>query len=66
LGIGQAARPRGPSHAEGYALDPAADVELVLPEQVTVRRPVPPARGLLALAVATGLEVLGSLLDADV
>src|SRR5512132_1269465 len=46
-----------------------ADAELVLPEQVTVALAelVGAAReGLLALAVGTGLGVLGSLLEADV
>jgi putative transposase len=46
-----------------------ADAELVLPEQVTVALAdlASAAReGLLALAVGTGLGVLGSLLDADV
>ena len=46
-----------------------ADAELVLPEQVTVALAelAGAAReGLLALAVGTGLGVLGSLLDADV
>jgi transposase-like protein len=46
-----------------------ADVELVLPERVTVALAelAGAAReGLLALAVGTGLGVLGSLLDADV
>jgi transposase-like protein len=46
-----------------------ADAELVLPEQVTVAvaELAGAAReGLLALAVGTGLGVLGSLLDADV
>ena len=46
-----------------------ADAELVLPEQVTITLAelAGAAReGLLALAVGTGLGVLGSLLDADV
>jgi transposase-like protein len=46
-----------------------ADAELVLPEQVTIALAelAGAAReGLLALAVGTGLGVLGSLLDADV
>jgi putative transposase len=46
-----------------------ADAELVLPEQVTIALTelAGAAReGLLALAVGTGLGVLGSLLDADV
>jgi len=46
-----------------------ADAELVLPEQVTVALAelAGAAReGLLALAVGTGLGVLGSLLEADV
>jgi putative transposase len=46
-----------------------ADAELILPEQVTVALAelAGAAReGLLALAVGTGLGVLGSLLDADV
>jgi putative transposase len=46
-----------------------ADAELVLPEQVTVALAelADTAReGLPALAVGTGLGVLGSLLDADV
>ena len=45
------------------------DAELVLPKQVTVALAelAGAAReGLLALAVGTGLGVLGSLLDADV
>src|SRR4029450_6580401 len=47
----------------------SADAELVLPEQVTIALAelAGAAReGLLALAVGTGLGVLGSLLDADV
>jgi putative transposase len=46
-----------------------ADAELVLPEQVTVALAELAGaahEGLLALAVGTGLGVLGSLLDADV
>ena len=48
---------------------PPADAELVLPEQVTIALAelAGAAReGLLALAVGTGLGVLGSLLEADV
>ena len=46
-----------------------ADADLVLPERVTIALAelAGAAReGLLALAVGTGLGVLGSLLDADV
>jgi putative transposase len=46
-----------------------ADAELVLPEQVTIalaQLAGAAHEGLLALAVGTGLGVLGSLLDADV
>jgi hypothetical protein len=46
-----------------------ADAELILPEQVTVALAELAGaahEGLLALAVGTGLGVLGSLLDADV
>jgi hypothetical protein len=46
-----------------------ADAELVLPDQVTVALAELAGaghEGLLALAVGTGLGVLGSLLDAEV
>jgi hypothetical protein len=45
-----------------------AEPDLVLPERVTRRWanwPVPPGRGLLALAVGTGIAVLASYLGAN-
>jgi putative transposase len=67
----QAARPEGDRHLpkDTYSTLPAGAELLVLPEQVTVALTelAGAAReGLLALAVGTGLGVLGSLLEADV
>src|SRR5215208_3384750 len=66
----QAARPEGDRHMPKDTHSTlAADAELVLPERVTVALAelAGAAReGLLALAVGTGLGVLGSLLDTDV
>jgi hypothetical protein len=69
-GNGQAARPEGDRHQpkDTHSTLPA-DAELLLPEQITIALAelAGAAReGLLALAVGTGLGVLGSLLDADV
>ena len=69
-GNDQAARPEGDRHLPKHTQPTLpADAELVLPEQVTVAlvELAGAAReGLLALAVGTGLGVLGSLLAADV
>src|SRR5215204_4035555 len=43
-----------------------ANAELILPEHVTIALAGAAREGLLALAVGTGLGVLGSLLDTDV
>src|SRR5512133_3143888 len=66
----QAARPEGDRHMpkDTHSTLPA-DAELVLPDQVTVALAElagAARQGLLALAVGTGLGVLGSLLDTDV
>ena len=68
-GIRQEARPEGPPHAQAYAADrarqpradPASSRHDRLAELAGAAR-----EGLLALAVGTGLGVLGSLLNADV